>query len=564
MSLRRSRLLLSAVVVVVLSVLLPSRVANGSDILFLLPLAGPSQLNLVMPLAYALADRSHSVTVVTSCPLKSSDARVRVELIDSMGLSPEHVKEYMESARHGGPFQPLLDFIPMAESSCHEFFDNPYVKSILAKGVAGNRKNAGGKIAGKTDDGGGGAKKQFDLTIVDTLVSECAAAVTPLLSDSTIYLGSCGMMPWMNAIPAPPSYVPTFFEAMPTQGMNFRERLLNAYIALGNRVLYVFLAAPAAQAVVSKRAPPGSMTVDEVEHHAHFLLANVDPVMFSPRPNMPNVANVGGLHCRDAKPLPKDLEAFAQSSGDDGFIIFGLGSNVRVEFLEPGTIDALLAAFARLKQKVIFKYETKLDKIPANVVIMDWLPQQDLLAHPKIKLFITHGGLLSLQEAMYHGVPVIGIPFFFDQPGNVQRVKELGIGEGLDLSNITEEGVYQLITKVINEKSYSQNMKKYSRILRDQPEHPLERAVFWVEYVIRHRGAFHLRSLGTQLNFFQYHLLDVIAFVALVASLVLLLVVCSLRMVVRKLLRAFVSGGRNSAGRDTDSGSRQKETKKVK
>ncbi len=47
---------------------------------------------------------------------------------------------------------------------------------------------------------------------------------------------------------------------------------------------------------------------------------------------------------------------------------------------------------------------------------------------------------------------------------------------------------------------------------RDQPLTPLETAVYWTEYVARHKGAPHLRSAGLDLSFFAYHSLDVFAF----------------------------------------------------
>jgi len=55
------------------------------------------------------------------------------------------------------------------------------------------------------------------------------------------------------------------------------------------------------------------------------------------------------------------------------------------------------------------------------------------------------------------------------------------------------------------------NARRMSVIARDQPETALERAVFWTEYVIRHKGAKHLRPAGKHLNWFQLHSLDVIA-----------------------------------------------------
>lgn len=60
----------------------------------------------------------------------------------------------------------------------------------------------------------------------------------------------------------------------------------------------------------------------------------------------------------------------------------------------------------------------------------------------------------------------------------------------------------------------SQQAKRISAHYRDQPLTPLQTAVYWIEYVIRHRGALHLRSASMDLNFWQYHALDVFAILA--------------------------------------------------
>ncbi len=60
---------------------------------------------------------------------------------------------------------------------------------------------------------------------------------------------------------------------------------------------------------------------------------------------------------------------------------------------------------------------------------------------------------------------------------------------------------------------YKLNAITLSKILRDQPQTPLERGIWWIEYVMRHKGAAHLSSFSARdLNFIQYHSLDVIAF----------------------------------------------------
>jgi len=80
---------------------------------------------------------------------------------------------------------------------------------------------------------------------------------------------------------------------------------------------------------------------------------------------------------------------------------------------------------------------------------------------------------------------------------------------------------------------YRENAQRLSRIYRDQPLTPLEQAVYWTEYVIRHNGAPHLRSAVMDLAWYQYFLLDVIAVLALAVGSVVLIVFMILRLVLR-------------------------------
>jgi UDP:flavonoid glycosyltransferase YjiC (YdhE family) len=57
--------------------------------------------------------------------------------------------------------------------------------------------------------------------------------------------------------------------------------------------------------------------------------------------------------------------------------------------------------------KIIFGVEKEME----NVLFLPWLPQNDLLGHPKTKLFITHCGKNGIFEALYHGIPMIGFPY---------------------------------------------------------------------------------------------------------------------------------------------------------
>ncbi|XP_037385304.1 UDP-glucuronosyltransferase 2B31-like isoform X4 [Talpa occidentalis] len=247
-----------------------------------------------------------------------------------------------------------------------------------------------------------------------------------------------------------------------------------------------------------------------------------------PRPLLPNFEFIGGLHCKPAKPLPKEMEEFAQSSGENGIVVFSLGS--MVSNMPEERANVIASALAQIPQKVLWKFDGKKpDALGTNTRLYKWLPQNDLLGHPKTKAFITHGGSNGIYEAIYHGVPMVGIPLFLDQPDNIAHMTHKGAAVALDLRKMTSTDLLNALKTVINDPSYKENAMKLSRIHHDRPMKPLDRAVFWIEFVMRNKGAKHLRPASHHLTWVQYHSLDVIGFLlACVASAVYITAKCFL------------------------------------
>ncbi|XP_012579723.1 PREDICTED: UDP-glucuronosyltransferase 2B31-like isoform X3 [Condylura cristata] len=247
-----------------------------------------------------------------------------------------------------------------------------------------------------------------------------------------------------------------------------------------------------------------------------------------PHPLLPNFEFIGGFHCKPAKPLPKEMEEFAQSSGDNGIVVFSLGS--MVSNMPEERANVIASALAQIPQKVLWRFDGKKPAtLGANTRLYKWLPQNDLLGHPKTKAFITHGGASGIFEAIYHGVPMVGIPLFADQPDNMAHMKVKGTAVILDLQKMSSTDLLNALKTVINDPSYKENIMKLSRIQRDQPMKPLDRAIFWIEFVMRNKGAKHLRPASHDLTWAQLHSLDVIGFLlACVATVVYVTARCCL------------------------------------
>lgn len=131
--------------------------------------------------------------------------------------------------------------------------------------------------------------------------------------------------------------------------------------------------------------------VEELHRNISLVLVNSHRSTSKPRPQMPGIVYVGGAHITPAKPLPIAIQEFIDNS-PHGVVLFSLGSLLQSSQLPQTKIQLFLKAFSRLKQRVIWKYEDESLEVPPNVLIKKWLPQSDILAHPNVVLFITHGG----------------------------------------------------------------------------------------------------------------------------------------------------------------------------
>ncbi|XP_059131141.1 UDP-glucuronosyltransferase 2B31-like isoform X3 [Peromyscus eremicus] len=247
-----------------------------------------------------------------------------------------------------------------------------------------------------------------------------------------------------------------------------------------------------------------------------------------PHPLLPNFDYVGGLHCRPAKSLPKEIEDFVQSSGEHGVVVFSLGSMVGT--LTEERANVIAAGLAQIPQKVFWRFEGKKpNTLGSNTRLYKWIPQNDLLGHPKTRAFITHGGTNGIYEAIYHGIPVVGIPLFGDQFDNVVHMKTKGAGVRLDFLTMSSADLVNALKTVTDDSSYKENAMRLSRIHHDQAVKPLDRAIFWIEYVMRNKGAKHLRVAAHDLTWFQYHSLDVLGFLlACVLTVMLIIMKCCL------------------------------------
>jgi glucuronosyltransferase len=268
----------------------------------------------------------------------------------------------------------------------------------------------------------------------------------------------------------------------------------------------------------------------EIEKMAKLFLINGNHLLDHKEPYYDHIKLVGGAQINDPKPLPEDLQKICDEA-KDGFILFSLGTNVRSEHLGNERIQKIIETFRKFPNyRFLWKFEAaeKLaNELPNNVFIRPWMPQSDLLAHPNIKLFISHSGLLSIQEAMWNGVPVLGFPVFGDQLQNIIRMSEIGIGKYLDVRKFTTQDLSESIKEILENSRYREKAKEISVAFRDQPQTPLQQATFWAEWVMRNPNINPQSRAALDLSFAARHSYDVI-FVSLLGITFIFIILMSL------------------------------------
>ncbi|XP_043235548.1 UDP-glucuronosyltransferase 1A7-like [Amphibalanus amphitrite] len=478
--------------------------AEAGRVLMMAPLGGKSQKQLFYGLADGLVERGHEVVFFNafkpSKPVKGVREVVPEEL--AKVLSDENFPNVLKMNKEGMFHAGFSQFRFM-------FVDGPKT-AIASKEVDELLKD------------------EFDVVVMGTL-SYPLYFVPYLMQKPFILLTAVSYMPLQTSTvgnPTIPSLHPLpLLPVTPEMGFFTRVKNVIAHIVMLSLGKMVF--APFCDRLVAEKFGDGVIPPAlEIEKNASLVLLSSNPAVHYHQPLLPNTIQVGGMHCLKPKPLPKELTDFL---GDSEFVYFSLGSVIKPQDMSLEQKAAILAALGSLPYKVLLKWDTT-DRtgLPANILPSKWLPQQDILGSSKCRLFISHGGFASVLESLCHGVPLVTMPGSGDQQFNAVNAVSLGVAELLSWDELTAESLRSAMAAALSAERLAAARHR-QRLMAEQPVPPRDLAVHWVEHVMRHGGAPHLRSVGAELNFFQYYSLDVLAFLLAVLLLALKLLIAMLK-----------------------------------
>ncbi|CAM6031429.1 unnamed protein product, partial [Sphagnum compactum] len=285
------------------------------------------------------------------------------------------------------------------------------------------------------------------------------------------------------------------------------------------------------QPIFHKAYGNGFPSLRSIMRNISLAFVNSNPFFELPRPISNKIVYIGGIVESKSK---TNLTPEFQKIFDDtksGVVLFSFGSLTDMSTMTRQMKEAFLRAFSHFPtHDFIWKFgpvggnESGLFANSPNVHPSDWLDQKAVLGQPKLRAFITHCGLNSMNEAAVSGVPMVGIPLFGDQLFNAAVMHHKRVGVYVDIRRVLDESyLVEALQKVLNDKSYKENAKLLQRKLQLSPFKPAEKLVKWVEFAAEFPRLNELNLPFEELGVLAYYSLDVI-FVTL-AFLVLLIIV---------------------------------------
>ena len=249
----------------------------------------------------------------------------------------------------------------------------------------------------------------------------------------------------------------------------------------------------------------------------YFFLAHSRPI--SP---LLHVVGPSGDFSAKENNIDQSLLAKLDSAKERGVVLIATGSQA---MMTPRQIKEIEIAFSvplpgkSVRPFLIFSSRgSNIEFFPKdgeNSITLTWVPQKEVLAHPSTVLFLSHGGLGSVYESIFHTVPLLLLPLFGDQPRNSAVLKEKFLADVIDSKlHFTWEEIRTKANNVLSDKRFEEALEKTSKVFRIRNKNSAIRAAdIYEEVLVDYQ---HLVPLYVNVSFWKEYQLDLYFAVLLV------------------------------------------------
>eukprot|EP00877_Chromochloris_zofingiensis_P007927 jgi/Chrzof1/3388/Cz12g23170.t1 len=394
--------------------------------------------------------------------------------------------------------------------------------------------------------------------LCDFMAGGCMDAADMLNISYSLVLS--GIPPGANDAPYLVSWSSKYKQHSTTEGLTFLQRM---DMVLIEPVVNMYRMMGAGMKLEKVKKQLGITTADRHTKRTAPTLINTFFGFETPRPLNPLVHLMGPVASYANSTMPADLEAWmtetatqaaarraqlhsskpaasklsnaAPVSSESSFVYIAFGSHAGLgqqqvdaimtamtDLIDSGIIDGVFWATGSTK-RAMFPPASELH--PA-VKLLSWAPQKAILAHPAVRVFMSHGGAESCHESMFAATPMLIMPFFGDQPSNAAKLAAHGLALTVSPFTVTSEALKSTFTTMIRDEGgrFDAAAKRMQALALMNSKYATQRAADLLEFGMQY-GWDHLQPASHRMSWVKANNVDVYALAAVIA------VVCTVGLV---------------------------------
>uniref|UniRef100_A0A7I4YXK4 glucuronosyltransferase n=1 Tax=Haemonchus contortus TaxID=6289 RepID=A0A7I4YXK4_HAECO len=377
--------------------------------------------------------------------------------------------------------------------------------------------------------------EKFDVGISE-IFALCGFGIFELANiPNLVGASAVGVVDTMNEfidVPIMPSFMPSFLSSY-GENMTFQQRFVNFFlhgaVSMASQLIRFRY-----ERIFAKYGLYSGLR-EFVYARINYVLSNSDEFLDFSWPKSDKLVHIGGITLPKTATLEEKYRLIMERHDRRGVILISFGSSVPTVQMPHSMRTAILDAVSKFQNYTFIWKIDETDTVPEmpNLVTSSWLPQAALLGHPKLRCFVSHGGLNSVLELARNGKPSILVPLYGDQHRNAKLVESRGSAIVIYKEHLTSENLIKSLQTILEDDIYRQKAERLSSLMTRKPFDLKERLLSTVEFSALHGKIEELNSYSYKMGVVQYFSLDVL-FVTLS---MLVLLVPILIHVVRKLFR---------------------------
>ncbi|XP_037824336.1 UDP-glycosyltransferase UGT4-like [Lucilia sericata] len=355
-----------------------------------------SQYDFIEPLLRELAGRGHQITSITNFPQKEAIPNFRDVVVEK--------NKHLFFGYHNFTLDNL-------EANYYELVDEIYSQAIQ---MCINIQND--TAVRQIFD-----NEKIDLIILDVFFAESFFGLSEYLKAPIVGVSTMGTISPIDELVgnvSPMSYIPHLY--LPLRQMNFWQRFLNVLLEFLEWAHFYRKYMVLQKQIYKFYYPNAQLTFEEAHRNFSLVLLNDHFSLTTPRPYVPNMIEVAGLNIvTNPEPLKPNIK-YILDNAREGVILITLDT-----LMNPYTLDIFCQQFKTLPYTILWKTSQKIPYTLPNVHIDANFVVASILPHPNLKLYITHGGFLSIIESIYHGLPILGVSSIEKQDNFVDYIHKI-------------------------------------------------------------------------------------------------------------------------------------------